>query len=273
MKVDIETQPWQRLCVDTIGPYEIRRRNRTKLVFRAVTMIDPATGWFEMKHLQTKKADEVSNAIETTWLTRYPRPQEISYDAGPEFKAEFQSLIKDEYGIEPKPITIRNPQANAIIERIHGVIGDMFRTFDMSSIDEKSSQPFEGLVSAICWAVRSTYHTTLAAPPGQTVFGRDMIFNIRHVTDWQLIHERKKRRIESNNSNENRKRLTHDYKVGERVLITKADHNKMEPSLEGPYLITRVHCNGNLTIQKGVTSLRLNIRNCIPYKETPRDDA
>jgi hypothetical protein len=39
-----ESQPWQRLCVDTIGPYQIQRRGRTPLVFKAVTMIDPATG-------------------------------------------------------------------------------------------------------------------------------------------------------------------------------------------------------------------------------------
>ena len=236
-------------------------------------MIDPATGWFEMQYLDGKKADEVANAIEMTWLARYPRPQEIVYDAGSEFKAEFKTLIHDKYGITPRPITIRNPQSNAIIERIHGVVGDMMRTHDMSNIDEKSRNPFGGLISAICFAVRSTYHTTLAATPGQTVFGRDMLLNIRHVTDWQLIHERKRKRIETNNSNENKRRRTHDYRVGERVLITKANHNKMEPALEGPYLITRVHCNGNLTIQKGAAvSLRINIRQCVPYTETREEE-
>ncbi|MFM8622685.1 MAG: RNase H-like domain-containing protein, partial [Holophagaceae bacterium] len=159
-KSDIELQPWQRLCVDTIGPYEINRKNQSTLFFKAVTMIDPATGWFEMKQLHSKRADEVANAVEMTWLTRYPWPQEITYDAGPEFKAEFQKMIREEYGIKGKPITIRNPQSNAMIERIHGVVGDMIRTFDMSTIDEDDDNPFEGLVTAICWAVRSTYHTT-----------------------------------------------------------------------------------------------------------------
>lgn len=271
-KDDIESQPWQRLCVDTIGPYEIRRRNKKLLTFKAVTMIDPATGWFEMKQLHTKKADEVANAVEMTWLTRYPRPQEISYDAGPEFKAEFQTMIREEYGIKAKPITIRNPQANAIIERIHQVVGDMIRTYDTNAIDEDAENPFEGLTSAICWAIRSTYHTTLKATPGQAVFGRDMIWNIRHETDWQLIHQRKRARIEYNNERENKNRRAHDYAVGERVLITKAEHNKMEPALEGPYLITRVHSDGNVTIQRGVASMRINIRNCIPYVEPPVEE-
>ena len=262
-----ESQPWQKLCVDTIGPYLIRRRGQKPLTFKAVTMIDPATGWFEMKQLVNKQADEVANAIETTWLTRYPWPQEITYDAGSEFKAEFKSMISEEYHIKAKPITVRNPQANAIIERVHGVIGDMIRTFDTSTINESDQNPFEGFVSAICWAIRSTYHTTLKATPGQLVFGRDMIFNIRHEADWQLIRERKRARIEENNARENLRRKEHDYAPGERVLITKADFNKMEPSREGPYTITRVHANGTVTIQKGLALQRINIRQCTPYTE------
>ena len=264
-----ETQPWQKLCVDTIGPYQIRRRGKKPLVFKAVTMIDPATGWFEMKQLKTKQADEVANAIETSWLTRYPWPQEITYDAGSEFKGEFKSLILEEYHIKAKPITVRNPQANAIIERVHGVVGDMIRTFKMDNIQE-DDDPFAGFVSAICWAVRSTYHTTLKASPGQLVFGRDMIFNIRHQADWQYIQERKRARIETNNKQENAKRVQHDYAPGERVLITKADHNKMEAAREGPYEIIRVHANGTVTIQKGLAQQRINIRQCTPFVEAQR---
>jgi transposase InsO family protein len=261
------SQPWEKLCVDTIGPYQIRRKGKKTLVFKAVTMIDPATGWFEMQQLKTKKADEVANAIETTWLTRYPWPQEITYDAGTEFKAEFQSMISEEYHIKPKPITVRNPQANAVIERIHGVVGDMMRTYKVENINDDDADPFSGIVSAICWAVRSTYHTTLQATPGQLVFGRDMIFNIRHEADWQLIRERKRARTERNNAQENAKRREHDYAEGEKVLINKADYNKMEPSREGPYTITRVHANGTVTIQKGRAEQRINIRQCTPYFE------
>jgi len=79
-----ESYPWEHLCVDTIGPYIIRRKGKKELHFQAVTMIDPATGWFEMKQTKTKQADEVANHIETQWLSRYPWPQQITFDAGPE---------------------------------------------------------------------------------------------------------------------------------------------------------------------------------------------
>jgi hypothetical protein len=42
---------------------------KMKVQFQCVTMIDPATGWFELKAVKEKDAMTVSNAVETTWLT------------------------------------------------------------------------------------------------------------------------------------------------------------------------------------------------------------
>ena len=263
--VDTEIQPWRRLCVDCIGPYKIKRRNKPPLEFQAVTMIDPATSWFEMRRLKTKKADEVANMVEQTWLTRYPLPEEITFDGGPEFKAEFKKLIEEEYNLKARPSSVRNPQSNAIIERVHGTIGNMMRTIDMTSVNEEDEDPFAGIVSAVCWAVRSTYHTTLKATPGQLVFGRDMIFNIQYEADWQLIRERKLARMRDNNARENSRRIEHDYAVGDLVSLVKADFSKAEPDREGPYKITRVHTNGTVTVQKDRVEKRLNIRQCSPW--------
>ena len=78
-------------------------------------MIDPATGWFEVVPIDNKRADIVANKVEQTWLTRYPRPNVIMYNKGTEFMAEFGKMVTDDYGIVTRPITTRNPQANAII--------------------------------------------------------------------------------------------------------------------------------------------------------------
>jgi hypothetical protein len=39
-----EATPWDKLCVNLISPYAIRRKRNT-----GFTMIDPATGWFEIQ--------------------------------------------------------------------------------------------------------------------------------------------------------------------------------------------------------------------------------
>ena len=94
-------------------------------------MIDPATGWFEIAEYDDKKSITVANIVEQEWLTRYPRPTQITYDRGGEFIDKgFQSMIRNEYGIVPKPITTRNPPANAIVERVHQVIANIIRTFE-----------------------------------------------------------------------------------------------------------------------------------------------
>ena len=79
-------------------------------------MIDPATGWFEIKQLnENKQANEVSLVVVQTWLNRYPWPQVVITDGGTDLMAEFITLIKEEYGAIKKVITKRNPQSNVII--------------------------------------------------------------------------------------------------------------------------------------------------------------
>jgi len=74
-----------------------------------------------------KSSAQISNLVYKTWFSRYPRCRYIIYDNGSEFKLHFQSLC-DTYGIKRKPTSVKNPQANAILERIHGVLGNMLRT-------------------------------------------------------------------------------------------------------------------------------------------------
>ena len=46
-----EVTPWRTVCVDLIGPYTIKAKDGTILDFMCLTMIDPATGWFEIIEL------------------------------------------------------------------------------------------------------------------------------------------------------------------------------------------------------------------------------
>ena len=54
----------------------------------------------------------MANLVETTWMSRYPRPIEIMYDQVSEFIGRNfrKSLIEDEYRITAKPRTYINLQ-------------------------------------------------------------------------------------------------------------------------------------------------------------------
>ena len=221
---EAEAQPWERLCVDLIGPYMVKESKKTRqqaLKLWCLTMIDPATGWFEMRTIKNKEAATIANLVEQTWLTRYPWPSIITYDKGTEFMAEFAELVQTDYGITRKGATTRNPQANAIIERIHQTLGNILRTFEVHSSDMDPEDSWEGILAAVMFALRATYHTTLQATPSQLVFGRDAITNIKFEADWNHIRQLKQQQIKKNNQRENAKRIAHQYKPGDKVLFAE----------------------------------------------------
>ena len=146
---EAEAIPWDKMCIDLIGPYKIRRKGQEPLVCRCVTMIDPATGWFEICQYDDKRSITVANIAKQEWFSRYLWPSQITYDQGSEFIGhEFQDMIVNDYGIKRKPITVRNPQANAIVERIHQVIGNIIRTFELQTNYLDEDDPWKGILSA-----------------------------------------------------------------------------------------------------------------------------
>jgi len=56
---------------------------------------------------------------------------ELAYDRGTEFMGEFAKMIENDYGIIRKGTTVRNPQANSILERVHQTLGNIIRTFEL----------------------------------------------------------------------------------------------------------------------------------------------
>ncbi len=146
------TIPWRALCVDLIGPYTLKGKDGTVIDFMALTMIDPATSWFQIVELPLlhrvktitvngeessiveeifdKISERIAWLVNKIWLSRYPRCRYIIYDNGSEFKLHFEYLCET-YGIQRKPTTIKNPQANGILERLHQVLGQMLCTAEL----------------------------------------------------------------------------------------------------------------------------------------------
>ncbi len=55
--------------------------------------------------------------------------------------------------------------------------------------------------------------------PGQLIFGRDMVFNVQHLTDWTVIKAHKQQKIHKNNRIKNSKQIPHHYQVGDLVML------------------------------------------------------
>jgi hypothetical protein len=217
------TTPWKALCVDLIGPYTLKGKDGSSIDFMCLTMIDPATSWFEIVELPTVNSEttvppagkgkkvtfaknmkvaepyfdksssaQISNLVYKTWFSRYPCCQYIIYNNGSEFKLHFRSLCKT-YGIKRKPTSVKNPQANAILEHIHAVLGHMLHTSELNMAKTVKASDIVVFLSDAAWAICSTYHTVLKASPGAAIFGQDMLFAIPFIADWQKIGEHRQR--------------------------------------------------------------------------------
>jgi hypothetical protein len=238
-----------------------------------MTMIDPATGWFEIVEIDSRTADVIANVFEMTWLNRYPRPQKVIMDRGSEFKAEFQQMLKNDYGITARVITARNPQANSMVERAHQTLGNMIRSQRLRDSRDLPDGKWDGIVSALGFAMRSTVHTANRATPAQLVFGRDAMLNVSFEADWQHIKLRKQKLIKQNNDRENKKRKAYAYQVGQSVLVSEDPNRKYGTDIfRGPWTVAQVNENGTVRLTRGtanggVVSQTWNVRNLKPYKD------
>jgi hypothetical protein len=85
------------------------------------------------------------------------------------------------------------------------------------------------------------------------MFGRDMLFNIPFIADWNKIGDYRQHQTNLNTAHENSKQVDYDYIVGNKVLLTQ-EHilRKAEsPYSKKPWTITTVHTNGTIGIQRG----------------------
>ena len=78
-------------------------------------------------------------------------------------------MIQEEYGVKKKIISKRNPQVNAIVERVHQIIGNMLRTFEVQETELDESDPWAGILKTTTFEGRDTIHTTTKTAPIQLV--------------------------------------------------------------------------------------------------------
>ncbi len=190
------------------------------------------------------------------------------YDNGSELKLHFKYLCKS-YGITRKPTTVKNPQANGILEHVHQVLGQMLRTAELDMADSVTLDDVNVFLDNVAWAICSTYHTVLKASPGAAIFGRDMLFN---VADWHKIGERRQSLTDCGNHCKSAKRIDYDYKVGDKVLVINEGILRKAESAYGkePWTITTVHTNGTIRIQCRTKREQLSIRRIEPFTDDIR---
>ena len=184
--------PWQEVAVDLIGPWTIKLHGQ-EYKFHALTTIDTVSNYPEIIRLNNKTSQHVAQQFENLWLSRYPRPVRCIYDQGAEFIGhDFQSML-DEYNIIHRPTTVKNPQANAICERLHQTVANALRPLIHAHPPEDindAAMLIDTALSTAAYSARAAIHSTLRISPGALIFHRDMILDIPIIADLHLVYKR-----------------------------------------------------------------------------------
>ena len=204
------------------------------------------------------------------WLCRYPHPIRCVRDKGGEFIGSAFQWLLELFTIKDVCSTSKNPQSNAICERMHQTVSNVLSTLVHTNPPQNMASARDIVDDALATAMhamRTTVATTLGSAPGSLAFARDMFLNVPLIADWQSIARLREHHVNENLRRANRKRYQFDYAPGQQVLKKVHDPTKLGVRTDGPYTIERVHDNGNLTIilRPGVTE-RINIRRVLPYR-------
>ena len=171
------------------------------------------------------------------------------FDAGGEFDSERFHTTCHMWFIKLEPITVKNPRANAIVERMHQVLGDMLRVQLVSR--HQKEDPIKDLTSAAAFAIRATVHGVTRYSPSQLVYARDMILRTKVMANVDLVQWRRQAAIIQNNKRENKRRTNYEYKKGDQILILS---DSMDPKLQlhqGPFkVVSYDKGSGTLHIQR-----------------------
>ena len=118
--------------------------------------MESATSWIEIQSVLEARADIVANQAELAWLTRYPLPNKITVEKSKELLAELKTMMATDYGIPLNSISIRNPQANIIVETVNQSIGNIICTFQIQETPELLGR--NSLIYYVCHMVYSAHY-------------------------------------------------------------------------------------------------------------------
>ena len=267
-----ESNPWEEVQVDLIGPWMFKFA-KWQITVNALTVIDPFIGVCEMARLKNKTCAHVATKFYQIWLARYPRPLRCIHDNGEEFiRQEFQDTLKH-YGIQDVPTTVKNPQANSIIERMHLTAGSIFRSMVTEAeqngrhlISSDIEDFVDTAISSAQYAINATVHSITRETPGAFIYQRDMMLPIQNIANWESVRLKKQHQMERNYMRENKSRKPFDWQPGMEIMLEEQTRYKLNPKATGPYTIELVHTNGTVTIRKKPNVFeKVNIRRIKPY--------
>ena len=152
------------LSLDMVGPFPKTERLNTYLLTVTCTF----TRFSIAVPVINSTAPVIAQALIDGWFNMFGVPSNLHTDQGKNITGTVMQGICDSLGIRKTRTAAYTPHGNSLLERQHGVIGNLLRT-----VVEHDQLDWDLLVSHVMFAYRTTYHHSLDCSPYFAFFGRN----------------------------------------------------------------------------------------------------
>lgn len=155
------------------GPFEILYLDLWSATFfgekiTLLTMLDGHTRWVEAVVIPNKESSTITNALVTTWITRFGVPSRIICDNEKTFRSQDLSLICGALGITKLHTTVFHPEGN-MVETFHRSLKKNIVNY----LERNNATEVNEVVQLALMSYRSTIHSSLGYSPGFMTYGVD----------------------------------------------------------------------------------------------------
>lgn len=128
-----------------------------------LTVVDRFSKWMEAIPLRNATSEAVAKEFWNNWVTRYGCPARITTDQGRQFEAQLFAKLSQITGTTRVRTPAYHPQANGLIERLHGTIKAAIRCHPENSWPQT--------FPAILLGFRAAVHEETLCSAADLVFG------------------------------------------------------------------------------------------------------
>jgi hypothetical protein len=206
--------------------------------------------------LKSKDATTVAKAFVENFILKHGIPEAIAHDCGTEFLADVMKQVCKTLELKQLPSTAYHHQSIGALENSHKHLAAFLRMQV-----EKYPGTWSSWLPFWCFSYNTSTHASTNFSPFELVFGREcrLPSNLREEVSpcynsdnyalelkfrlQQAAKEARENLIRSKEVNKRRYDAhlnTHEYKVGDKVLVKNETGRKLDSLFTGPYEVTFV---------------------------------
>lgn len=249
---DIPIEPNEKIAMDIVGPLGETQSGNNYIL----SIQDVLTKYLLLIPLKETTSETILTKLLDHYIYIFSAPKHILTDQGSNFISELVQKFENLFRIKHIRTTAFHPQSNGALERTHGTIKDLLRTYMADNETE-----WDQNLNLVCLAFNTAVHESTGLTPFEMTFGRKAnlpsilatttSFTYQEMLDvWKKRHEeyleRGKRAIIKtqerikNHIDNNIVRVNPIFEIGDLVLLhNDSKTNKMESEWLGPYTVTR----------------------------------